>query len=92
MSRLNTLHEVIHAFIGMYICRSCPSYDERVENLDGYGLVWQRIRWWVEFAAPNAIGLPLKLAGLEAIQANWKEFEYLPSPQELDMWELVDED
>jgi hypothetical protein len=41
MGRLNTLlHEVIHAFIAMYVGRRCPSYDEHVEHLDGHGLVW----------------------------------------------------
>lgn len=93
MGRLNTLlHEIIHEFIELYACPKCPTYKQYVKDLRGHGHAWQQIAYWVEYAAPHIIGLPLKLGRFEAIKANWKSFKYLPSLQELDIWELVDED
>ena len=93
IGRLNTLlHEIVHAFVELYACPKCPTYKQHVKDLRGHRHVWQQIACCVEYAAPHTIGLPLKLGRFEAIQANWESFRYLRSPQELDMWELVDED
>lgn len=79
MGRLTTsLHEVVHAFIGMYACTSCPSHNAYVEHLEGHGLVWQRIVNYAEHAASHAMGLPLRPGRFEAIQAHWKSFQKCP--------------
>jgi hypothetical protein len=89
MSRLSTLvHELVHAYICEYACRSCPSYQEDVAQLDGHGRVWQRIAKSVEYFARRVIGLPLDLDRFTAIRHGWRDMQVWPTEEEARGWAL----
>jgi len=89
MSRLSTLvHELVHAYINMYACISCLSYQEDVDQLDGHGRVWQRIARRVEWFVEYVLHLPLRLGRFTAIVNNLENLKVWPTEKEAKWWYL----
>ncbi|KAF2128203.1 hypothetical protein P153DRAFT_387160 [Dothidotthia symphoricarpi CBS 119687] len=80
-SRLGTLlHEVVHAFVELYVCRTC----EDIEQVSGHGRVWQRLSNWIEQTALRRIGVSLEIGGFDEIKVHWSEIEHWPTLEEVE--------
>lgn len=91
MSRFGALlHELCHAFLVVYACKKCPSYNAHVRNFAGHGFAWQRIAYSIELAAHRVLGLKFSMDRLHSITRNWESRQVLPSPEEMERWRLVD--
>jgi hypothetical protein len=60
------LHEMIHAFIHIYICLppSCEAQTAQLEGSSGHGITWHRLAKAFEEFAGNWLGLESTLEGL----------------------------
>jgi hypothetical protein len=71
------LHELVHGFVQLYVCRECVGYRELVDDVAGHGFVWQRIACWVEYAAPKTMGVKVSLGRMVSLWVNWGGIEVL---------------
>jgi hypothetical protein len=63
------LHEMIHAFIHIYICLSpsCEAQTAQLEGSGGHGITWHRLALAFEEFAGNWLGLELDLGRADVV-------------------------
>ena len=63
------LHEMIHAFIHIYICLSpsCEAQTAQLEGSGGHGITWHRLALAFEEFAANWLGLELDLGRADVV-------------------------
>ncbi|KAF2494302.1 hypothetical protein BU16DRAFT_563224 [Lophium mytilinum] len=75
-SRLNTLlHEMIHAFLNQFSCRSCRYY--------GHGKEWQLITKRIEQVAPALLGFRAAVGRFDGLIDDLRRGMKLPSAQDI---------
>ena len=91
VDRLSTLlHELVHAYLDLYGCRSCTSNIECVVQLDGHGRAWQLIASAIERATGVYLGFPLSLCRFAAVRNNWACLTRWPTCKDVEEWGLVE--
>lgn len=87
-NRLGTiLHEMCHAYLKAYTCRSCPMHDHCV-GARGHGRAWQLLAAKIEEVASRLMGGLVDMGRFPALLHDMEGHGKLPSSHDLETWEL----
>ncbi|KAH9880951.1 hypothetical protein IAQ61_001245 [Plenodomus lingam] len=87
-NRIGTiLHEMCHAFLKAYTCRSCIMH-ERCVGSRGHGRAWQILAAKVEEVASHLIGGPVDMGRFPSVLHDMESHGRLPSQHDLEVYKL----
>lgn len=87
-NRIGTiLHEMCHAFLKAYTCRSCPMYDHCV-GPRGHGRAWQLLAAKIEQVASHLMAGFVDMGRFPALLHDMEGHGRLPSSHDLEVYRL----